>query len=77
MKGKVPYRWWIFGTLAAQYLVVYFQRVSPAVVADRLAYTFGISAVSLGLLSSAYFYSYAIMQIPVGVLSERTSSLKT
>ncbi len=77
MKETVPHRWWIFGILAAQYLVVYFQRVSPAVVAGQLAGTFGISAVSLGLLSSAYFYTYAVMQIPVGVLVDTWGPKKT
>ncbi len=29
---------------------------------------FGVSAAALGTLSAYYFYSYAIMQIPVGLI---------
>lgn len=77
MKNVFPYRWLIFCLLAAQYLVVYFHRVSPAVVASELVDTFSISGASLGLLASAYFYPYAIMQVPVGILSDSWGAKKT
>jgi sugar phosphate permease len=77
MKRTLPHRWWIFWVLAIQYLIVYFHRVSPAVVASELIDAFSISGASLGLLASAYFYSYAIMQIPVGVLSDSWGAKKT
>ncbi len=74
---KIPYRWLLFSILAAQYLIVYFHRVSPAVVASELAAAFSISGVSLGLLASAYFYPYGIMQVPVGILSDSWGARKT
>ena len=52
------------------YLLVYFHRISPAVAAPELIRTFDISGTQLGVLASAYFYSYCIMQIPVGILSD-------
>ncbi|MCX7780122.1 MAG: MFS transporter, partial [Negativicutes bacterium] len=64
------YRWICLGTLWLVYFFVYFDRVAPAVVAPELMKTFNISAASLGLLSAAYFYPYAAMQIPSGVLSD-------
>lgn len=73
----VRYRWFIFWILAAQYLVVYFHRVSPAVLAPELITAFQISGTNLGLLASAYFYPYGIMQVPVGVLSDSWGSRKT
>jgi sugar phosphate permease len=60
-----------------QYLIVYFHRVAPAVVASDLMAAFSISGASLGILASAYFYSYGIMQIPVGVLSDSWGPKKT
>jgi len=63
--------------LAFQYLVVYFHRVCPAVVAPELVAAFNISGASLGVLASGYFYSYAIMQIPVGLLSDSWGTRKT
>jgi len=64
------YRWVCLGTLWLVYFFVYFDRVAPAVVAPELMKTFGISAASLGLLSAAYFYPYAAMQIPSGILAD-------
>jgi len=77
MKSILPYRWWIFLVLAIQYLIVYFHRVSPAVVASELTSSFSISGASLGILASAYFYPYAIMQVPVGILSDSWGAKKT
>ncbi len=77
MKRASLYRWYIFWILAAQYIIVYFQRVSPAVVASELVNTFSISGASLGLLSSAYFYPYAVMQVPAGMLADSWGAKKT
>ncbi len=72
-----PSRWLIFWILSLQYLFVYFHRVCPAVVAPELVDAFRISGTSLGVLASGYFYSYAIMQIPVGLLSDSWGARKT
>ncbi|WP_445894752.1 MFS transporter, partial [Desulfosoma sp.] len=64
------YRWLIFATLALGYLFVYFHRLSLSVVAEELAVEFGTSAGSLGFLGSVYFYCYALMQFPAGLLSD-------
>lgn len=67
-------RWVIWGPLALALLIVYFHRVSAGVVADSLMREFNIQhATELGLLSSIYFYTYAILQIPVGILADRLS----
>jgi len=47
------------------------------VVVPDLVITFAISGTSLGILASGYFYSYAIMQIPVGLLSDSWGTRKT
>lgn len=71
IRKTLRYRWYIFLILAVQYLLVYFQRVAPAVTAPEMINAFEISGTALGVLASAYFYSYGIMQIPVGILSDR------
>ncbi|MRR18467.1 MAG: MFS transporter, partial [Deltaproteobacteria bacterium] len=71
------HRWILFLILSAQYLIVYFHRVSPAVVAQDLVSSFNISATALGVLASAYFYPYALMQVPVGILSDSWGPKKT
>lgn len=64
------YRWFIFVILAVGYVLVYFHRVSSAVVAPELMEAFHVSGAILGVLASAYFYPYAIMQLPAGLLSD-------
>lgn len=61
-------RWTIFWILGFQYLLVYFQRVSPAICAQDLMKNFELSATAMGFISSAYFYTYGFMQLPMGIL---------
>jgi sugar phosphate permease len=77
LQEALRYRWVILLILSLQYLFGYFHRVAPAVVAQDLVSTFSISATSLGVLASGYFYPYAIMQIPVGLLADSWGPRKT
>ncbi len=70
-------RWYIFASLASLYFFVYFHRVAPAVIAFDLMQEFEASSGILGLMSAAYFYTYAIVQIPIGVLSDSLGARKT
>ncbi|MBU1451453.1 MAG: MFS transporter [Proteobacteria bacterium] len=72
-----PYRWLVFAVLACAYLLVYFHRTCPAVVAADLMHDLGAGATSLGLLGAAYFYPYALMQLPAGLLSDTWGPRKT
>jgi MFS family permease len=49
----------------------FIQRVAPSVVTDELMRDFSVGAASLGILSGAYFYTYAALQLPVGLLTDR------
>lgn len=71
------YRWVIFWILAIGYIFVHIHRVSTAVVAPELIKTFGVSGTVLGMLASAYFYPYAIMQLPMGLLADSIGPRKT
>jgi sugar phosphate permease len=61
----------MWGLAAAFYLYGFFQRVAPAALAQDLMRDFGLTAAALGNLSAFYFYTYAIMQLPTGVLVDR------
>ncbi len=52
-------------------LVNYFDRVNLSVSYAALTTTFGISAVTFGYLSGAYNWTYAICQLPIGVILDR------
>ena len=52
----------------AAYVLSFFHRFAPAGVAADLAAAFQTTAASLGTLAATYFYVYALMQIPTGIL---------
>jgi sugar phosphate permease len=77
-KGKAQhYRYVISGTIFLSYIFVYFQRLCPAVIALDMQEAFKTSATLLGILGSAYFYPYAVMQLPVGLLADSWGPRKT
>lgn len=67
----------IFLIPALMYFFSYFHRVSPAVLVYNLVEMFSFKATLIGLISSAYFYSYAIAQIPVGILADSIGPKRT
>jgi sugar phosphate permease len=73
----LSYRWIIFGVLGFGYIIVYFHRVSMSVVAADIAAEFKITGSMMGLLGSLYFYCYAVMQFPAGLLSDSVGPRKT
>ena len=56
---------------------MFFHRLCPAVIALDIQSSFGISGTLLGVLGSAYFYSYAIMQLPTGLMADSWGPRKT
>lgn len=72
----VALAWLTWGLLASLYFVGYFQRVAPAVMVDELMRDFSIAATMLGNLSAIYFYAYAAMQVPSGLLADAVGPRK-
>ncbi|MCP4430932.1 MAG: MFS transporter [Gammaproteobacteria bacterium] len=56
------------GTLFFAYAFI--QRVSPSVMTSELMRDFSVGGAALGSLSAFYFYSYASIQLPVGMLTD-------
>ncbi len=73
----LTYRWLVLCVMALAFAFVYFHRLCPAVVAVDLQKSFGASGGLMGILASAYFYPYAIMQFPAGLLSDSIGPRKT
>jgi len=65
----LPLFGWLTGALFFFYAWVL--RVAPSVMVEELMRDFAVGAAVLGHMSAAYFYGYAGMQIPVGVLLDR------
>jgi len=64
-------RWRIAWLLGIGVLVNYFDRVNLSVSSQSLVATFGISDVVFGYLSSAYNWTYAACQLPIGVVLDK------
>jgi sugar phosphate permease len=70
-KRLFHYRNYILVAFLISYALIFFHRMTSGIVAEELSSTFQIGATSLGILSSAYFYPYALIQIPVGLMVDR------
>lgn len=62
----LPWIIWIVGTL--YFFFDYMNQVVPSVMADPLMKTFHVDATVMGTIAAVYFYVYAVMQIPVGLI---------
>jgi MFS family permease len=65
----LPLLGWATG--AVFFFYAWVLRVSPSVMIDELMRDFNVSSTLLGNLSAFYFYGYAGMQIPVGLMLDR------
>lgn len=66
----------IFCVLATFFIMSQFLRVSNAVVAKELMRDLGLTAAELGTLGSAFFYSFAFVQVPLGWALDRFETRK-
>ncbi|MBI3145730.1 MAG: MFS transporter [Pseudogulbenkiania sp.] len=70
--ARIPTRRWrIGGLLGIGVLVNYFDRISLSVAAPQLQQEFQLSTGEIGLLFSAFFWTYALLQIPTGLVLDR------
>jgi sugar phosphate permease len=71
------YRWYIFWILALGYVLVYFHRQCPAVLAVDLMADLKTGGAVMGFFGALYFYPYALMQLPAGLLSDSWGPRRT
>lgn len=62
--------WAMWGLVANLYMIGFFQRMAPAVMVNELMGEFALGGALMGNLSATYFYAYAAMQIPSGLLAD-------
>jgi sugar phosphate permease len=71
------YKYFMFLILFMGYILVYFHRYSPAVIALEIQRELNLTGTLLGVLGSAYFYTYGAMQLPTGLLADSWGPRKT
>jgi len=64
-------RWGIGALLGAGVLINYIDRIGLSVAAPQIKDLFALTPVELGLLFSAFAWSYSLLQIPVGMVMDR------
>jgi MFS family permease len=64
-------RWWIALLLFLAGLINYFDRTIVSVALPAISKDFHLGPERMGVLLSAFFWSYAAMQVPIGWLADR------
>ncbi|HVN43921.1 MAG TPA: MFS transporter [Steroidobacteraceae bacterium] len=64
-------RWTVVGLLSAALLINYVDRGAVPTAAHLIQDELGLSPKQLGVLFSAFFWTYSVLQIPVGWVAER------
>jgi MFS family permease len=63
-----PMRWVTWAIPAFLFLIGFFHRAAPGVIARELMEAFEATGATIGLLAATYFYSYAALMVPAGLL---------
>src|SRR4030095_10991812 len=66
-------RWAIVGLLFTASLINYFDRATISFALPLISKELSLGPEAKGILLSAFFWSYAFMQIPMGILADRVN----
>ena len=64
-------RWYILGLISLMYLITYLDRVNISTAAPVISKEFGFDKITMGVIFSAFAWSYAMFQVPGGWLGDR------
>jgi sugar phosphate permease len=64
-------RWYVLLLISVMYLITYLDRVNISTAAPEISKEFGFDKVTIGIIFSAFAWSYALFQVPGGWLSDR------
>ena len=68
--SSTSYRWLVYILILVAYIIGAFQKMSLQALKADMEGLFGIDAIQYSNLNAAYFYGYAITQIPAGILAD-------
>lgn len=60
--------WAMWSVPALLFLIAFFHRAAPGIIAKDLMQEFHVTGTIVGLLAATYFYAYAALMIPSGLL---------
>jgi len=70
-------RWIIFAIASLLFLLSQFYRASIAVITPQLIADTGLNTRELSLISAAFFYAFALAQIPISIYLDRFGARRT
>ena len=74
IKPGSNYRWWSMILVCTAIAISYIDRVNLGVAAPTLMKEFGLTPADMGVLLSAFFWSYVLCMMPIGILLNRIGS---
>ncbi|MBI5068620.1 MAG: MFS transporter [Deltaproteobacteria bacterium] len=73
-ESPAPGRWRVLALASALFVISQFHRVASAVVAADLQRDLGLSSEALGGVSAAFFYAFAVAQVPLALFLDRVGA---
>src|SRR5580704_12790971 len=64
-------RYWVIFLLSLMYLITYMDRTNLSIAAPLISKEFHFDKITMGVIFSAFSWSYAAFQIPCGALGDR------
>jgi MFS family permease len=75
-RGRSKVRWWVAGLMWSAIAINYIDRTVLSAAAPRIQSEFHLGPVEMGVVMSAFFWSYALLQLPAGLLADRFGQKK-
>ncbi|HEX7936434.1 MAG TPA: MFS transporter [Paraburkholderia sp.] len=75
-QSRSTMRWWVAGLMWAAIAINYIDRTVLSAAAPRIQSEFHLDAIQMGIVLSAFFWSYALLQLPAGLLADRFGQKK-
>jgi len=77
MEQRTNFRWKVFLLILTIGIISYMDRVNLSVATPIIMQEFGMDKIDMGFLQTCFFTSYALMQVPGGMLAEKFGPRKT
>lgn len=71
---RLGFRWWVLGWLLAGGIINYFDRANLSLATPQMMKDLHLSAANIGLMTTVFSWTYAVMQLPAGHLVDRLGS---
>jgi MFS family permease len=74
---KTNVRWWVAAMMWAAIAINYIDRTVLSAAAPHIQSEFALTPFQMGIVLSAFFWSYALLQLPAGYIADKYGQKKT